>query len=500
MNDLHENQTGPSSPLAITVIVESGTAERTEFSFNHTFRIGRGFKCDIRIEDDVVSRSHAEVRFEGNRWLISDLESGNGILVDGIKVKQAFLEYNTRVQLGPEGPVLSLTVEKGPEDEKTVTSSQKESKEDPLTLTHYKNYYFGDNNKEDAGEHTMMVRRAFEQVQQKEKRKYTWIIAAVVCLSLAAGGYAIVKHMQVSKQRLLAEEIFYALKSMELEFSDVLKLARTSKDAKILEHVEAYKSKRKDMEKTYDQFVVSLNVYRKNMSKEERLILQIARVFGECEINVPEGFIKEVLNYIEKWKSTGRMERAVNLAKRKGYIPKVVKTMMAHELPPQFLYLCLQESDFNVNACGPEARFGIAKGAWQFIPSTAEQYGLRTGPMAKTRKVDPRDERHHFGKSTLAAARYIRYIYDTEAQASGLLVMASYNWGERRVIKLLQGMPKNPKERNFWRVLMDNKDKIPKQTYDYVFYIFSAAVIGENPRLFGFDFDNPLASAMKGSI
>jgi hypothetical protein len=26
-----------------------------------------------------------------------------------------------------------------------------------------------------------------------------------------------------------------------------------------------------------------------------------------------------------------------------------------------------------------------------------------------------------------------------------------------------------------------------------VFYIVSAAVIGENPRLFGFSFDNPLA-------
>ena len=65
MNDLHENQTGPSSPLSINVIVESGTTEKTEFSFNHTFRIGRGFKCDIRIEDDVVSRSPAEVYVVG---------------------------------------------------------------------------------------------------------------------------------------------------------------------------------------------------------------------------------------------------------------------------------------------------------------------------------------------------------------------------------------------------------------------------------------------------
>jgi hypothetical protein len=41
-------------------------------------------------------------------------------------------------------------------------------------------------------------------------------------------------------------------------------------------------------------------------------------------------------------------------------------------------------------------------------------------------------------------------------------------------------------------VLERYHDRIPDQTYDYVFYIVSAAVIGENRRLFGFDFDNPL--------
>jgi hypothetical protein len=38
---------------------------------------------------------------------------------------------------------------------------------------------------------------------------------------------------------------------------------------------------------------------------------------------------------------------------------------------------------------------------------------------------------------------------------------------------------------------------VPKETYNYVFYIFSAAVIGENPKLFGFDFDNPLAAIIE---
>ncbi len=90
----------------------------------------------------------------------------------------------------------------------------------------------------------------------------------------------------------------------------------------------------------------------------------------------------------------------------------------------------------------------------------------------------------------------LRHIYDHEAQASGLLVIASYNWGQGRVLKLIKSLPENPRERNFWRILTEHRNKIPKETYDYVFYIFSAAVIGENPRLFGFDFDNPLLSAV----
>ena len=234
------------------------------------------------------------------------------------------------------------------------------------------------------------------------------------------------------------------------------------------------------------------NIYKKGMSEEERIVLRVARIFGECEVNMPPGFSKEVLNYVAKWRSTKRLQRAVEIAKRNGFIPKIVETMSAHDLPPQFLYLALQESNFNLHACGPKTRFGIAKGMWQFIPSTAVNYGLQTGPLARVRQHDPQDERHHFEKSTLAAAKYLRDIYDTEAQASGLLVIASYNWGERRVNEMIRSMPKSPRERNFWNLLTKYRGKIPKETYNYVFYIISAAVIGENPRLFGFDFDSIL--------
>jgi hypothetical protein len=124
-------------------------------------------------------------------------------------------------------------------------------------------------------------------------------------------------------------------------------------------------------------------------------------------------------------------------------------------------------------------------------------YGLRLGPLKHLRQPDPRDERHNFKKSTQAAAQYIKAIYDSDAQASGLLVMASYNWGERRVNRLIKKMPENPQERNFWLLLGKYKNQIPRQTYDYVFHILSAAVIGEDPQLFGFDFENPLAQVEK---
>lgn len=136
---------------------------------------------------------------------------------------------------------------------------------------------------------------------------------------------------------------------------------------------------------------------------------------------------------------------------------------------------------------------------WQFIPETAIKYGLRVGPLVDLSRPDLKDERHNFEKATNAAVRYLKFIYSTDAQASGLLVMSSYNWGEEKVVKLIRSMPANPKERNFWRLLTSYRDKIPQETYDYVFYIVSAAVIGENPRFFGFKFDNPLASSEQRS-
>ena len=271
----------------------------------------------------------------------------------------------------------------------------------------------------------------------------------------------------------------------------------TSASAPNQDQVKRYLERRREMEANYDAFLSGLKVYGRSLTEEERLILRVTRLFGECELVVPPEYLSEVTTYIRRWQSSGRYARAVKLAQERGYTRKIAEEFIAHNLPPQFFYLAMQESDFEPFRSGPETSWGIAKGMWQFIPETGSRYGLSIGPLARFPRPDPADDRTNWEKATNAAARYIKDIYATDAQASGLLVMASYNWGERRVINLLRRMPANPRERNFWKLLEQYRSQVPAETYNYVFYIVSAAVIGENPRLFGLPFDNPLLTLSK---
>ena len=54
--------------------------------------LGRSRECDIQVEDPNVSRRHAELRQEGASYWIVDLDSTNGIEVNGRRVKRSKLE------------------------------------------------------------------------------------------------------------------------------------------------------------------------------------------------------------------------------------------------------------------------------------------------------------------------------------------------------------------------------------------------------------------------
>jgi membrane-bound lytic murein transglycosylase D len=489
----------------LRLTVHTGLSAGLQVSRSEPFRIGRQSDCAVRLLDDVVSRHHAELFLDKGQWWIKDLNSANGVIVNGQRVSVAALTGRGSFQLGPGGPECSFMINTAAaaKSDETMPGSPVPKMPPPAKLDHgrepdldhYKRHYFSEKDGQSAGEHTIMVRRAFAAVQQKQRRIYFAIIGLVVVLLIATGAVALYQHRQVAGQRKLAEVVFYNLRALEIE---LIKLRSEFEKLKPLEskiQIDLIKTQKHQLENSYDRYVDSLDVYRNGLSEEEKIILRMARRFGECEINMPDGFVQEVTTYIRNWQSGQRLANVIARAKRKRYIPAIVRAMAEQELPAQFLYLAIQESNLDQRAVGPPTRFGIAKGMWQFIPTTGEKYGLRIGPLKDEASVDLLDERHDFLKSTAAAARYLRDIYTTDAQASGLLVMASYNWGEQRVLDLIRSLPANPKDRNFWKLISSYRHKIPEETYDYVFSIFSAAVIGENPPLFGFDFDNPLSQA-----
>jgi hypothetical protein len=73
----------------------------------HTMRVdkrrvllGRSRECDIQVEDPNVSRRHAELRQEGSSYWIVDLDSTNGVEVNGKRVKRGKLSSGDTFTVG----------------------------------------------------------------------------------------------------------------------------------------------------------------------------------------------------------------------------------------------------------------------------------------------------------------------------------------------------------------------------------------------------------------
>jgi hypothetical protein len=62
--------------------------------------IGRSKDADVQVADPNVSRRHAELRQEGAAYWIVDLDSTNGVEVNGKRVKRLKLEDGTRFTVG----------------------------------------------------------------------------------------------------------------------------------------------------------------------------------------------------------------------------------------------------------------------------------------------------------------------------------------------------------------------------------------------------------------
>ena len=481
----------PSAP-PVYVRVQLGTTWSDERRFTDTFRIGRDPECELSITERAVSKVHAEMRYEEGQWWIVDVQSRNGTYLDGQRIERVSMPASCKVELGQGGPILRISVGQHvqvPERPSDKTFVQ----EAPESVTQLVKRLEETQDTGGGGDQTRLYGQALHRITKRRSRWYQVVLGIVGVLLVGAVAVAFYQHQKIEALRATAGDIFYAMKRVELQVAQLEEMVASSAQAKEMQDILSKRQEIKSLENKYDRFVKELGLYDSNMSEQDRAVFRVARLFGECEATMPKEFIAEVNAYIKRWKSSDRLANSIRRARQYGYAGTIASTMFNRNLPPHFFYVALQESGFDPKAIGPQTRMGYAKGMWQFMPPTAKDFGLKAGPLQHLAEYDPDDERFNFSKATDAAARYIKRIYLTDAQASGLLVIASYNWGEGNVTRMIKQMPQNPQDRNFWQLL--KQFKIPRETYDYVFLIVAAAVIGENPQLFGFDFPAPFPNA-----
>ena len=177
------------------------------------------------------------------------------------------------------------------------------------------------------------------------------------------------------------------------------------------------------------------------------------------------------------------------------HAPLITKSFYEKGLSPQVgLYLAMIESEY----CYCLSSGTGAKGMFQFVGTTARRYGVQDVSRPST---DPRpDDRCKVEIMAPIAAQYMKdlvALYGT-APLSVPLAIASYNSGEgglsSNLTKTLVGVQGS--ERSFWALVADSSrlsSQFQRENIKYVPHFFGAAIVGENPRVFGVDM-NPLST------
>lgn len=149
-----------------------------------------------------------------------------------------------------------------------------------------------------------------------------------------------------------------------------------------------------------------------------------------------------VQDYIEKFGK--KMEDMKSWGKP--YFDLMDGILTQHGLPKELKYLAVVESHLKSNV----QSWAGAVGPWQFMPTTAKNFGLHV-----TRYYD---ERTDYFKSTHAASRYLTDLF--AIYGDWLLVIAAYNGGVGNVNTAI----KKSGSRDFWKL----QKYLPAESRDHV--------------------------------
>jgi membrane-bound lytic murein transglycosylase D len=187
---------------------------------------------------------------------------------------------------------------------------------------------------------------------------------------------------------------------------------------------------------------------------------------GEPEFDIPIVVNGKVEQWIQYYQTRGRKIFSRWLVRSGRYIPLMKELFREKGLPEDLVYLALIESGCNPHAYSRRQAMGL----WQFMYHTGKRYGLRVDWWI--------DERRDPVKSTVAAAQYLKDLYDQFE--CWYLAAAGYNAGEGKISRAI----KRYKTEDFWE--LTRFPYLKRETKNFIPKMIAAAVIAKNPELYGF--------------
>jgi len=174
--------------------------------------------------------------------------------------------------------------------------------------------------------------------------------------------------------------------------------------------------------------------------------------------------------FIKNFQTKGKRSFTHSLGQGEKYLPLMKEIFQKMEIPEELVYLAMIESNFD-----PHANYRTTCGLWQFTSATGKKYGLKINHWI--------DERKSPEKSTLAAAQYLKDLY--QQFGCWCLALAGYNAGEdpiRKAIKIYG-------TRDFWE--FKEGGHLKKVTLNIVPKSIAAALIAKEPEKYGISIQTP---------
>lgn len=171
---------------------------------------------------------------------------------------------------------------------------------------------------------------------------------------------------------------------------------------------------------------------------------------------VPMTYNQPVRVHIDRYAKQLRHQVSYMLGMMEYYEPLIEQALDVHGVPNELKYLPVVESALNPVAT---SRVG-ATGLWQFMYGTGKLYGLKQNSLV--------DDRRDPVKSTWAAAKYLRTLYDRFGDWS--LAIAAYNCGPGNVNKAIY---RSGGKTAFWDIYW----YLPRETRGYLPAFIAATYI-----------------------